>query len=970
MIKKYFILAFIIAISLASQAQKPVKPYFQQHVGYIISVSLDDKHDMLRAYESISYKNNSSDTLKALYFHLWPNGYKDENTNFAKYKLIDGKSDFYFSDKKDRGFIDSLDFKVNEQKVSWELLKNQEDVCILKLNNPLLPSDSILISTPFRVKLPGKIFSRSGKDGDLYQVTQWYPKPAVYDNRGWHYFSFLDQGEFYSEFGSFKVDITLPERYVLAATGDLGHKEIHNGYTTYAYFQDKVHDFAWFANPNYKIKQATMTLPISGKEILLQAYYSSSETLWRDEIENMRKTVLTYSRRVGDYPYSTVKVVEVSLSNDAAMEYPTICTVPTPGGGGNTELLTAHEIGHNWFYGILASNERECPWMDEGMNSFMEQQYVKENYGNFALTFGGVFQTLRLKVKNPDNVERQFIYLAQARQHNDQAINLHSSAYTAVNYFGIIYNKTAAAFNYLRVYLGDDLFYKCLHEYYNEWSFKHPYLEDVRDIFEKTSGKNLSWFFDDILKTTKQTDYGIKKVDIQKEANLVVLKISNKGNLNMPFSVSAYNGNTFLYKQWLDGSSKKKFTVGMPYNSATKFILDEDFETFDMNRHNNYKSVESNAIFPKVKLKLLTGIDLLEKHELYYFPLIAWNVYDRWMPGIALYNKNLLEKKTEFVLAPMYSFTTKSVNGFANISHTFYSPLSFIHDIKVQTDAQQFSFANENGGLHYLKINPAVIIDFKKHADISSITHTLRFDYFLLGSNDSKSKAYDFANTGVVKYTLQDKKVINPWIANANIEFTKSYSKLFADFKKSFMYTSKKSLDIRLFAGMFVWQQSTYYGNYNFRMSGYTGANDYLTQDLFFGRFETKGVLSQQFAERDGNFKAFTFIGQTNKWLTTMNIETDLPGKIPIRLFADIGTYYKAKDAYDGSSQFPYDAGLSVQLFNKIVKIYAPLIFSSDIKQYNQLVGNNFWNRIRFVIDLKRVNPFNIMHHATDYILQ
>lgn len=194
--------------------------YFQQEVNYIIDVKLNDVDHTLSAFEKIQYINNSHTSLNFIYFHLWPNAYKNNQTALAKQLLKQRNTNLYYSKPEERGFIDSLNFMVNGKPIKWEYDKNHIDICKLYLNEPLGHNDTIIITTPFFVKIPDAKFSRLGHTNQAYFITQWYPKPAVYDSEGWHAMPYLDQGEFYSEFGSFDVKITLPKNYVLAATGD------------------------------------------------------------------------------------------------------------------------------------------------------------------------------------------------------------------------------------------------------------------------------------------------------------------------------------------------------------------------------------------------------------------------------------------------------------------------------------------------------------------------------------------------------------------------------------------------------------------------------------------------------------------------------------------------------------------------------------------------------------------------------
>ena len=171
------ILTQIIILTCLSFAQE--KNYFQQEVNYEIDVSLDDEKHTLSAYEKIEYKNNSPDELSFIWFHIWPNAYKDDSTAYAK--QAGSGSRFAKSDSTERGYIDSLDFKVNGKKVNWSYHPEWIDVVKLNLATPLKPAETIIIETPFFVKLPDEVFSRLGHTGKHYEITQWYPKPAVYD---------------------------------------------------------------------------------------------------------------------------------------------------------------------------------------------------------------------------------------------------------------------------------------------------------------------------------------------------------------------------------------------------------------------------------------------------------------------------------------------------------------------------------------------------------------------------------------------------------------------------------------------------------------------------------------------------------------------------------------------------------------------------------------------------------------------
>ncbi|MCY7329617.1 MAG: hypothetical protein LH618_13780, partial [Saprospiraceae bacterium] len=204
----------LLPLTLSAQT----KPYFQQEVNYKIKVTLDDREQTLTGNVEMEYINNSPDALSEIWMHLWGNAFKNRRTAFSKQKLKHQSGRFYLAEDSLLGYYKNLDFAVNGQKATWKFDRENPDIAVVMLPQPLAPGARLTLSTPFTLHIPAS-FSRLGHVGQSYQATQWYPKPAVYDNRGWHAMPYLDQGEFYSEFGNFDVEITLPDNYIVGATG-------------------------------------------------------------------------------------------------------------------------------------------------------------------------------------------------------------------------------------------------------------------------------------------------------------------------------------------------------------------------------------------------------------------------------------------------------------------------------------------------------------------------------------------------------------------------------------------------------------------------------------------------------------------------------------------------------------------------------------------------------------------------------
>ena len=508
------LLCFIYTVN----AQETI-PYWQQQVNYQINVKLDDKNHQLDGFEKIEYINQSPDTLHYIWFHLWPNAYSNNNTAFAKQLLRDSDGKKRLKSMKDTGAIFGLDFSANDKKLVTAYHPEYNDVLKVFLDKPLHPGSKTTISTPFKVALPTYI-SRMGHRGKSYMICQWYPKPAVYDRKGWHPMPYLDQGEFYSEFGNFDVSITLPSDYVLAATGTMQNQDELAYYKklgaenlvarknaeykyqskdpikTIRYTCENLHDFSWFADKDFIIEYDTMLLP-SGKKIDVFAYHPSyGNKLWDSAHIYMKEAVQSYSNWVGEYPYPVVQAVEGPKNlSSGGMEYPTITLITSPDANNETlDAILAHEIGHNWFYGILGSNERDHAWMDEGINSFYQFRYEAERYKSNSI-FGS---SLPAEVKRmPANEFLHLVFTNLAGIPAEKPIATASVDFPNKEDYAMVEYIKAATWMYLiEISIGKEKTDNAMRYYFDQWKFRHPYPEDFKQSLEEYLKVGMNDFFE------------------------------------------------------------------------------------------------------------------------------------------------------------------------------------------------------------------------------------------------------------------------------------------------------------------------------------------------------------------------------------------------------------------------------------------------------------------------------------------
>lgn len=998
--KRYLATGLLFA-ALPSIAQN--KPYWQQRVDTRIEVRLDDKTHMLHGYEILDYTNNSPDTLRYIYLHLWPNAYKNDHTPFARQQDGNHSSTFYYSNKKDRGYIDSLQIALDDKDiVDINTSAEAPDIARIDLKKPLLPGKRLKISTSFRVKLP-TVFSRNGHTGQAYYVSQWFPKPAVYDHKGWHPISYLDQGEFYSEFGSYDVSITLPKNYVLLATGNCmtpgenkrmdslaalpvpsadlykdDFPESDKEMKTVVYKEDNVHDFAWFADKRFVVRKDTAYSPGTNKLITTwSAFMPSYQEKWKNANKYLATAIQHYGKWVGPYPYNTIKAVLGDMKSGGGMEYPTITLIDRVASS-KLSTVIIHEAGHNWFYGMLGSNEREHAWMDEGINTFYEQKTTKVT---------GKDSTAR---KRKNALDEALLYYQFAATNDDQPVNTNSEQFRSINYGIDVYYKTAEALQWLEQYMGADTFEIAMKDYFDKWHYKHPYPEDIRAVFESHTSKPLGWFFDDMLNTDRRIDLKIKHTRIKDSNTLVTVK--NRSDFAVPAGVSAYEGDSLTGTGWtLPFEGKTTLTV--PTSTWSKLVIAD--ETPDAKTAND--AYRRRALFRRFAptLKPFVGLNRSNNEKLFLAPSLANNAYDGIMAGLLLHNLTIPENRFAFALAPMYSFVANTWTAAGSVGYSWY-PRSVFKDISLLVDAKSFHADKTDLNLkdplyaRYIKVAPSLLFTLREKDPRSPVTRTLMLKAYNISEEQIAFSADTTAAPSLVnvqntyaklRYRHQNDRTYNPFSYTFDGHGNGDFVKLGLEGVIRINYNVKsKSLYVRGYLGKFIALNNDPAITDRYLLNAsYSGVNDYLYDGTYRGRNIRDGFTGQQInAFGEGGFKVPIYNGayRSDNWLAAMNLKTDLPKiGLPIRLFFDAGLVPNPSPGFKNikSTLMMYDGGVEVYLSKDIVSVYFPLIMSKDFKDHlADTFGSKkvFAHSISFTLHLENVNwlryPSKLIKSATN----
>ena len=618
--KHHFLLA-IAALSVSSiNAQNA--SYWQQHASYKMDVSMDVKTYRYKGTQQLVYTNNSPDTLRKVFYHLYPNAFqpgsemdmrlrsiKDPDGRMVTKTKVNGKeikeSRIKNLKPDEIGFLKVYNFKQDGVSAS---VKEVETILEVTLARPLLPGAKTAFSLDFDGQVPIQI-RRSGRnnaEGVALSMSQWYPKLAEYDFEGWHANPYLAR-EFYGVWANFDVKITIDKNYILGGTGYLQNKnEIGYGYEdkgitvkrdarsknlTWHFVAPNVHDFTWAADKNYIHDIATVP---NGATIHF-LYKNNPKIIdnWKQLQPKTVQVMAYFNKIVGKYPYDQFSVIQ---GGDGGMEYG-MCTLIL-GEGTFVGLLgvTTHEMGHSWFQHVLGTNELKHGWMDEGFTSFIE---------NLALN-----ELAEKKQPNPFTGSYN-AYSAMANSGKEQPQSTHADRFDENRVYSITsYSKGELFLTQLIYLIGKDNLLETLQRYYSEFKFKHPNPNDIKRVAEKVSGAELGWYLTDWTQTTNTIDYGIREVnEIDGKTKVTLDRI---GRMPMPIELRVEyldNSSESFYiplrmmhytkdndnpeqkrtviKDWAWGNSTYDLTIGRPKSQIKSLIIDPSGLMADVKKENN-----------------------------------------------------------------------------------------------------------------------------------------------------------------------------------------------------------------------------------------------------------------------------------------------------------------------------------------------------------------------------------------------
>ena len=559
--KKIFLIA-LISLSYGSLLAQS-SGYWQQQVDYKMDVVLNVKNYQYNGKQELIYTNNSPDTLRRVFYHLYNNAFQPGSEMDARLQNIkDPDARMVNKTKESRiktlkpdeiGYLNISNFKQDGVVANVKTVGTILEVTLAK---PILPNTKTILTLDFDGQVPVQIrrSGRNNSEGVELSMAQWYPKMAEFDFEGWHADPYIGR-EFHGVWGNFDVNITIDKEYILGGSGYLQNKnQIGYGYQdaginvvypkntktlTWHFYAPMVHDFTWAADKNY-----LHDIVKGPNNVDLHFLYKNNPEIidnWKTLQPMMVYVMDFYNKTVGNYPYKQYSFIQ---GGDGGMEY-AMCTLIL--GEGKFEGLlgvATHELGHSWFQHILASNESKHSWMDEGFTSYIEDLVLNE--------------IAEKKKENPfESAYKNYYQLVASGKEQPQTT--HVDRYDENRSYSIsAYIKGEIFLTQLEYLIGKENVNKTLKKYFQDFKFKHPTPNDIKRTAERVSGANLDWYLTDWTQTINTIDYGIK--DVKEDGNTSKITLERIGRMPMPID---------LLVEYTDGT-KESFYIPLRMMSFQK----------------------------------------------------------------------------------------------------------------------------------------------------------------------------------------------------------------------------------------------------------------------------------------------------------------------------------------------------------------------------------------------------------------
>jgi hypothetical protein len=912
---------------------------FAQQNAISIAATLNTAEDKLSIQQKIVYYNNSNETLNHIFLHNWANSFKNRKTPLSKRLIEDFRKDLYFANKDDIGFSDIKNIAINYSSIFYKEPKNRQDILQLFLEKPLKPKESTTIHITYYIKIPNAKFTGYGAYKNGYRLRYWYITPAIYED-GWQLMSNLNLDDLFEDYTTFNIELKIPKELTL--TGSLKQiKQRNKVFNTYLLNGENEKDVIL----NIQKKTTFKKISTETHEIQTDIFHKELNASVTKDILNRELQFLT--NYLGVLPTDKILIDDLMRAKNPVYGLNQLPSFLRPFSDVFKYDLTLFKVlSKKFLKQTLVVNERKDYWLIDGLQNYLMIEYVNMFYpevkllGKFSDTwFLKKFNISKLKF----NQKYPFLYQYTARKFLDQPLNTSADSLSNFNRKIVSKYKAGLGFNYLKGYLGEAILNKSIKEFYQNNKLRVSKSSDFKASLMRNTTKDITWFFNDYIKTNKKIDYTIDAVKEIKDSLKITLK--NKRNITAPIALYGIKNNKIKYKEWFSNISDT-LTVKLPARNFDQLALNYENIYPEYNTLDNFYNTDKTLLNKPLKFTLVKDIKAPNYNQLFYQPSINYNFYDGLILSMKLHNKPIIKRNLEFKIAPGYATKSNKINGSFSVLYNQFFEDTNLYKISYGIAGNTLQYAPD---LSYSSLIPFANIQFKRKSlrDATSkfiSAKVVHIDKEILplaikteqDNYSVFSLSYNYINPNIIEETQY----------SFSTEVANNFSKVSADFRYRKLTSTNTQLDFRVFAGAFIHNDSE--GNYF--SFGLDRANDYLFELNYYGRSENSGIFSQQYIITEGGFKSVLPTRFANQYMLSLN------SSIGIWRWME---FYKDVAFLKNKNErlfFGYENGIRFNFVHNIFEIYFPLYSNNGWEISQQAYPQKI--RFTFTGNIDRVYNF------------
>lgn len=899
-------------------------------------VEVNTARKTLTILQDIVFYNQSEDTLTSIVLNDWMNAYSSKTSPLAKRFSDEFYRGFHLAKEEERGGTSNLKILSHEKTtLSWERTEKNPDFVIVNLANKLAPNHKTTLHLTYVVKVPSSKFTNYGhyENGGM-NLKNWFLTPARYENHAFVKYNNCNLDDIANGFSDFEIEFIIPKNWELTTDLKSSQTKQAESFSFYEFKGTNRTDFSLFIEP----KSTFRSYKNSSVEVLTNIKGNKA-----DEIKKaiaIDRIVGFTNNLIGPYPFEKITVSQADYNRNpfyGLNQLPSFI-VPFPDEF-LFEIKFLKTYLNNYLKNTLKLDPRKDNWIYDGIQVYCMMRYIQENYPDYKM-MGQVSNFKLFKGYNLFNLDfneqYSYFYLLMARKNLDQPLGVAKNNLIKFNEQIASKYRAGLSLIYLDDFLENHFMSNSIKQFNAQNKQKQTNENDFEAILKSNTTKNIDWFFKTIINSREIIDYKFSKVSKTKDS--VSFSLNNRTGVSVPMPIYGIKNDTIVFKKWLETTNKDSIFT-LERKEAKKIVINYKNEVPEYNLRNNWKRIE--GLFPNnrpVKFALIKDLEDPYYNQVIYAPILTYNVYDGFSPGLRFHNKSILNRPFVYDVNPTYSIKSGTITGATAFVINKDYRNSNLFNVKYSVSGSYFHYAPD---ATYLKINPMVLMQIRKN-DYRDNRKRLIYVRQVIVNREKSAFVMD---NSLEDYSVFDVKYINSRTEVTNhisfvgdMQFSSEFGKVSTEVQFRKLFENNHEINLRFYAGSFLYNNS----NSDFFSFALDRPTDYLFDYAYLGRSSSTGMVSQEFIMAEGGFKSKLNTPYANQWITTLNGSYTLWNWI--EAYGDVGFVKNMQQ----KNNFVYDSGIRLNLLADYFELYFPLYSNKGM----EISQPHYGEKIRFVVTL------------------